>query len=103
VVDVVAAAKTDLKVGQELDGIGYYMTYGQCENYEVVRAENLLPMGLAEGCRLRHDVPRDHFLTYDDVELPPGRLADRLRAEQVAYFETSTEAAVPRQPLIARP
>jgi predicted homoserine dehydrogenase-like protein len=103
VVDVVAAAKTDLKVGQELDGIGYYMTYGQCENYEVVRAENLLPMGLAEGCRLRHDVPRDHFLTYDDVELPPGRLADRLRAEQVAYFETSTEAADPRQPLVARP
>ena len=27
-VDVVATAKTDLKAGQMLDGIGYYMTYG---------------------------------------------------------------------------
>jgi predicted homoserine dehydrogenase-like protein len=25
-------------------------------------------------------------LTYDDVELPAGRLCDRLRAEQCAYF-----------------
>ena len=85
-VDVVATAKIDLKAGELLDGIGYYMTYGQCENSEVVRAENLLPMGLAEGCRLKRDIAKDSVLTYEDVELPSGRLCDRLRAEQDAYF-----------------
>jgi predicted homoserine dehydrogenase-like protein len=85
-VDVVATAKIDLAAGQELDGIGFYMTYGQAENADVVARDRLLPLGLAEGCRLRRDLPRDHVLTYDDVEVPPGRLADRLRAEQDARF-----------------
>ena len=31
-VDVVATAKIDLKAGEVIDGIGGYMTYGQCEN-----------------------------------------------------------------------
>jgi len=31
-------------------------------------------------------VKKDAVLTYSDVELPPGRLADRLRAEQYAHF-----------------
>jgi predicted homoserine dehydrogenase-like protein len=85
-VDVVATAKIDLKENQVLDGIGFYMTYGQGENAEVVESENLLPLGLAEGCRLKRDVPRDRVLTYADVELPPGRLCDKLRSEQQAYF-----------------
>ncbi len=93
-VDVVATAKIDLKAGDILDGIGYYMTYGQCENSEVVRAENLLPMGLAEGCRLKRDIAKDCVLTYEDVELPSGRLCDRLRAEQNAYFERSYEQPI---------
>ena len=86
VVDVITVAKIDLKAGETLDGIGYYMTYGQCENSTVVQAENLLPMGLAEGCRLKRDISKDQALTYDDVELPPNRLSDKLRAEQNAYF-----------------
>ncbi len=86
VVDVVATAKINLKAGETLDGIGYYMTYGQCENADVVRQQNLLPMGLAEGCRLKRDIPRDRVLTYDDVDLPEGRICDKLRAEQNAYF-----------------
>lgn len=85
-VDVVATAKIDLKAGQIIDGIGYYMTYGEGENSEVVQAQNLLPMGLAEGCRLTRDVPKDQTLTYDDVELPEGRLVDKLRAEQNSRF-----------------
>jgi predicted homoserine dehydrogenase-like protein len=89
-VDVVTTAKIDLKAGDILDGIGYYMTYGQCENAEVAGTENLLPMGLAEGCRLKRDITKDTVLTYEDVELPPGRLCDRLRAEQNAYFGVVT-------------
>jgi predicted homoserine dehydrogenase-like protein len=85
-VDVVATAKIDLKAGQVLDGMGYYMTYGQCENSPTVRESNLLPMGLAEGCRLKRDIPKDQVLTYEDVVLPEGRLCDRLRAEQNERF-----------------
>ncbi|NER92293.1 MAG: NAD(P)-dependent oxidoreductase [Symploca sp. SIO1B1] len=86
VVDVVATAKINLKAGETLDGLGYYMTYGMCENTEVVTAENLLPMGLAEGCRLKRDIPQDQVLTYDDVELPEDSLTHKLRAEQDQYF-----------------
>jgi len=85
-VDVVATAKIDLKAGQALDGIGHYMTYGQCENSDAVNAQNLLPIGLAEGCRLNRDVPKDQVLTYGDIELPGDRLCDRLRSEQNAHF-----------------
>jgi len=86
VVDVVAAAKVDLEAGQELDALGGYLTYGLAENAEVVTAERLLPIGLAEGCRVKGAVAKDEVLTYDDVEVPEGRLADKLRAEQNETF-----------------
>jgi predicted homoserine dehydrogenase-like protein len=88
-VDVIATAKANLTCGDILDGIGGYCTYGQCENYATVRAENLLPMGIAEGARLKRDVARDQVLTYDDVVLPADRLACRLRAEQDSRFPPS--------------
>jgi predicted homoserine dehydrogenase-like protein len=84
VVDVVTTAKRDLKAGEVLDGIGWYCTYGQCENADTARDRHQLPMGLAEGCRLLRDVGKDALLTYDDVELPEGRLVDALRTEQQA-------------------
>lgn len=94
-VEVVAAAKRDLEEGEELDKPGGYTTYGLAENVDVVRNEGLLPMGVVKGCRLKRDVARDEVLGYDDVELPEGRLCDRLRAEQEARFgpETAPEAA----------
>ena len=92
VVEVVATAKIDLDAGQVLDGLGYYMTYGQCENADIARQEDLLPIGLAEGCRLKRAVSKDDVLTFDDVEVPDGRLSDRLWHEQQAYFAPSVAA-----------
>jgi predicted homoserine dehydrogenase-like protein len=69
-----------------LDGLGGYKTYGLCENSDITRAERLLPMGLAEGCRLKRGVAKDQVLTYADIELPGGRVIERLRAEQDAKF-----------------
>lgn len=88
-VEVVTTAKTDLTAGTTLDALGGYHSYGQCENAVVVATDRLLPIGLAEGCRLTRDLPRDAVLTYDDVELPPGRLIDRLRREQDERFGPS--------------
>jgi predicted homoserine dehydrogenase-like protein len=85
-VDVVATAKVDLHAGDVVDALGGYKTYGQCETYAVSRRQRLLPIGLAEGCRLKRWVAKDAVLTYDDVEIPPGRLIDRLRAEQDAAW-----------------
>ena len=59
---------------------------GLGENAPVARAENLLPIGLAEGCRLKRPVAKDAVLTFDDVEIPAGRLADRLWREQMQRF-----------------
>jgi predicted homoserine dehydrogenase-like protein len=88
-VDVVTAAKTDLSAGATVDGLGGYLTYGLAENVDVAARERLLPMGLAEGCKLRRDVAKDDVLSYDDVEIPEGRLVDRLRAEQDAWLEAT--------------
>lgn len=85
-VDVVTASKIDLKVGQILDGMGQYMTYGLCENSDIVNDQNLLPIGLAEGCSLKRDISKDTVLNFDDVTIPEGRQCDRLREEQTKHF-----------------
>jgi predicted homoserine dehydrogenase-like protein len=63
-----------------------FMTYGEAVNAEEMCSERHLPEGLVEGCRLRTDIPKDAVRTYDDVDLPPGQLADCLRAEQYMRF-----------------
>ncbi|MEM6801293.1 MAG: Gfo/Idh/MocA family oxidoreductase [Bacteroidota bacterium] len=92
-VDVVATAKIDLKAGQALDGIGHYHTYGLCENSDTTIAENLLPLGLAEGATLKYDIPKDQVLTYDDVILPADSLSAKLRKEQDQVFFKSGQPA----------
>ncbi len=84
--DVLTMAKRPLIAGEELDGIGGFCTYGMIENAESAMQISSLPMGLSHGCRVKKDLPIDHVLTYDDVEMPTARLADRLRAEQDARF-----------------
>jgi predicted homoserine dehydrogenase-like protein len=93
VVDVVATAKRELAPGDVLDGIGGYASYGQCENADVAARECLLPMGLAEDCRVVRRVQRDEVLTYADIELPPGRQVDTLRSEQQSLFADSQSSS----------
>ena len=49
-------------------------------------AEKAANRTLAPGCRLKRDVEKDHVLRYEDVEIPEGRVSDRLRAEQDEKF-----------------
>lgn len=86
VVDVITTAKRPLKAGEVLDGVGFYMTYGQCENSNIVQAERLLPIGLSEGAQLKRDIAKDEVISYDDVIMPPRRLCDQLRQEQDRTF-----------------
>lgn len=90
VVEVCAVAKRDLKAGEVLDDYGMYMTYGEATAVEEMSSRRYLPEGLVEGCRLRRDIAMDSVITYDDVDLPEGRIADALRAEQYEHFRGET-------------
>jgi len=85
-VEVLATAKKDLQAGEVIDGLGGYMTYGLAENALTARAQNLLPIGLAQGCILKRAIAKDTVLTFGDVELPASRLCDRLWREQIDRF-----------------
>lgn len=87
VCDVITLAKRDLKRGEILDGIGGFSVYGVLENYPIARKENLLPMGLTDGCVLKKNIKMDEAITYDEVKLPKDRLADKLRKEQDRMFK----------------
>lgn len=107
-VEVVATAKRDLAPGEALDTLGGYTMYGLCETAATTAEERLLPIGVAEGCVVKHAIEKDTVLTYDDVELPEGRLVDRLRREQAERFPILDPAAprplelgMPETPLVA--
>lgn len=84
--DTLSVAKRDLKAGETLDGVGGHTCYGLVEKYRICEQERLLPIGISLDCRLKRDIAKDQPLTYDDVELPAGRLCDRLRQEQREMF-----------------
>lgn len=86
VVEVCAVAKRDLAPGEVLDEYGMYMTYGEATNTEEMSSKRYLPQGLVEGCKVKRAIAKDQVLTYDDIVLPVGRLADKLRAEQYRHF-----------------
>jgi predicted homoserine dehydrogenase-like protein len=43
-------------------------------------------MGMAEGCVLLRDITKDQSISFDDVDLPAGRMIDELWLEQERYF-----------------
>ena len=94
-VEVVTLAKRDLKAGETIDELGGYTVYGEAETAAATARGGLLPIGVAVGAKLRRDLAKDAVLTYADVEIPEGRLVDRLRREQDAMFglERATAAA----------
>ena len=92
VCDTLAVAKRDLKAGEVLDGMGGFTCYGLVDSYEACRRDDLLPMALSVGCRLKRDVSKDEPISHRHVELPRDRLCDKLRAEQTTYFEEKRPA-----------
>jgi predicted homoserine dehydrogenase-like protein len=89
VCEVVAVAKRDMEVGEELDGIGGYDCYGLIDNVESTRRDGVLPIGLAAGARLTRPVARDQPIRAADVVMPGGRLVDDLHTQQDAHFSLS--------------
>ena len=52
-VEVIATAKRNLVIGETIDGLSGYMSYGQCERADVTANARLLPMGVTEGCGMQ--------------------------------------------------
>jgi predicted homoserine dehydrogenase-like protein len=80
VCDTISVAKRDLKAGEKLDGMGGFTCYGLVDSYDNCRRGDYLPMALSVDCRLKRNIAKDQPLSYRDVELPAGRLCDKLRA-----------------------
>jgi len=75
-------AKRDLKAGEKLDAIGEYCYRASIDSYEIAKAGNMLPVGLAKGAVLKCDVARDEVITYDMVALDERSVLLQLRRMQ---------------------
>lgn len=64
----IAIAKRDLHKGEQLDGIGGDLVYGDI--YKVEDSEAHLPIGLTDRAILREDVAKDQPIKISAVELP---------------------------------
>jgi len=84
--EVITLAKRDLKAGEVIDGIGRYMVYGLIERYGKAKKENLLPIGISEGCILRKDIEKDKPIEYNDVSLVKNSLLHEFRRSQDKLF-----------------
>ncbi len=80
--EIMTVAKKDLKTREVIDGIGRYMVYGLIERYDKAKMENLLPIGISQGCILKKDIEKDQPIKYNDVELAENSLVLKLRKSQ---------------------
>ena len=84
--DVVATAKRALAAGETLDGEGGCTVYGKLAPASDSLAAGALPLGLAHGVRLKHDVGAGQSVRWDDVALDEADPAVRLRREMERTF-----------------
>ncbi|WP_298135301.1 oxidoreductase [Micropruina sp.] len=88
--EVVAVAKSDLKAGLRLEGIGGHHVYGQAMPAGEARDHNSLPVGLAAGCVLTRDVAAGQKLSYADVTVDETRPIVAMRRLQDAMLANGT-------------
>jgi predicted homoserine dehydrogenase-like protein len=91
--DVAATAKRGLKKGELLDGEGGFCVWGKQVPAQHSLARELLPLGLAQGIKLKRDVPAGAQLTWADVDYDATDFAVRFRREMEAAFSPAKIAA----------
>jgi predicted homoserine dehydrogenase-like protein len=89
--EVGAQSKRALKAGERIDGIGGMMVRGLIDPAEDFARDGLVPLGVLAGATLKRDVPVDHTLTYDDVELDESALIVRMRRIQESMEQDGSE------------
>jgi len=91
--DVAATAKRDLAQGEVLDGEGGFTVWGKLIPVADSLTKGALPIGLADGCRLKRPVKAGAVVTRTDVELKEGQELVRVRAEMEARFGAEANKA----------
>lgn len=86
--EVGAMSKRPLSAGEKIDGVGGMMVRGLIDDADDFKRDNAVPLGVLAGATLKHDVPVDHLLTYDDVELDESSTIVTLRRMQDAMAES---------------
>ena len=81
VADAGSSAKQDLRPGDVLDGEGGYVVAGKLVSADAALSSKILPIGLTTGARVIRTVPKDSWITYDDVETVEKGTAWQLRQE----------------------
>ena len=84
VTEVIAAAKRDMKAGEIIDGPGGFTIYALNDHYHIAKEENMVPLGLLPGAKLKKDVKKDQIITYDMVDLKQDTSLYQLRQLQDA-------------------
>ena len=77
--EVVAAAKRPLRRGEALDGEGGFTVYGLLLEAAKASSQGLVPIGLCHDAKVVRPIKEDQMLRYQDVEMPEGDFARRLR------------------------
>ncbi len=80
--EVIASTKKAHAQGEKFDGIGGYSARGVADRVEDAKRENLVPIGLLQNAVAKRDLPIDHLVTYDDVELDESATIYQLRKKQ---------------------
>jgi predicted homoserine dehydrogenase-like protein len=86
--EVVCATRQAMRAGEMIDGEGGYAVYGTAVSVERAGRERLVPMGLAYGLELIHDVGADHLIGEADVTGDKSSFTWKLRLEQEQLFGT---------------
>ena len=89
--EVGAMSKRALGAGETIDGVGGSMVRGLIDDADDFVRDGAVPLGVLAGARLTRDLPVDHMLTYDDVELDESSLIVGLRRLQ----DQSVEGSMP--------
>jgi predicted homoserine dehydrogenase-like protein len=88
--NVFAYAKTNLRAGTVLDGIGGYCCYGKIENHVDNQDKPGLPICLADDVRVKRNIVKDEKIFLDDVVYNP------LRSDFALYSQARESSATIR-------
>lgn len=97
--EVGGMTKRPLKAGETLDGVGGFMVRGHIDKADDFARDHLVPLGILKNARVVKDLPIDHLITYDDVEVDESTLIYTLRQHHEAL---SRGESVPSAAELAR-
>ena len=100
--EVGAMSKRPLQAGEKIDGVGGMMVRGLIDDASDFARDGAVPLGVLAGATLKHDVPVDHLLTYDDVDLDESSTIVKLRRMQDAMAESGVPSLDDLAALIRR-